>query len=264
MQDSQEMSSESKEVLGDAVNQSLGIDQESVAEDQSSQHDELPEAAKKRLGMQEKRHKKEMRKMQQQIEEMRAHLGSRSEPQYTSNDNDHQSYDGNGGMDDQIYKAISRAMELQKMQEHKAREQEKMKHVHKQYQALQERLDSASSKYEDFDDIVRSEDAPYSDAIRDAALLVDNADDVLYHLGKDRDKLKKLSDLHPLEQAREVVRMSVALMSGNGGKSQTSSSNVRPLGQVKNNPVRSHGINENSSPSEIRAKLKQGGRHWSK
>lgn len=264
MQESQEMSNESQEVLSNDVNQSLGIDSSVVSDNQSPDHDELPDVAKKRLGIQEKRHKKEMRKMQQQIEEMRSHLSSRSEPQDTSNDNGHYDSSNHGGMDDQIYKAISRAMELQKMQEHKSKEHEKAKHMHKQYQALQERLDNASSKYEDFDDVVRSEDAPYSDAIRDAALLVDNADDVLYRLGKDRDNLKRLSQLHPIEQMKEFVRMSVALRDGNDGKSNSSSSNARPLGQVKNNPVRSHGINENSSPAEIRAKMKQGGKNWSK
>jgi len=267
MNQSQEMSSEAKEGLEEAVNASLGNPEEiaiSAAEHPDEpERDDLPDVAKKRLGMQEKRHKKEMRRMQQQLDEMRAHLGSRPEPQYAQEGMNPYTSQVEPGMDDQIYKAVSRAMELQKIQEQKAKEAERMQHVHKQYQSLQDRLDNASSKYEDFDDIVRSNDAPYTDAIRDAALLVDNPDDVLYHLGKDRDKLKRLSELHPLEQAKEVVRMSVALMSGNNGKSQSPHSNAKPLGQIKNNPVVSRGVNENTSVSDLRSKMKSGGKNWS-
>lgn len=268
MQQSQEMSSESKVALGDAVDNTLG--NPSVVAESAAEHphepekDDLPEAAKKRLGMQEKRHKKELRKLQEQLSEMRSQLGGRPEPQYADDRmHPYTSQPADNEMDDHITRAISRALELQKMQEHKAKEAEKMQHVHKQYQALQERLDNASSKYEDFDDVVRSNDAPYTDAMRDTALLLDNADDVLYHLGKDRDKLKKLSELHPLEQAREVVRMSVALMNGSNAKDKSSNSNTQPLGHVKNKPVPSHGVSENTSVSELRAKMKNGAKRWS-
>jgi len=151
-------------------------------------------------------------------------------------------------------------MELQKMQEQKAQEQERMQHVHKSYRNLQDNLDNASSKYEDFDDVVKSDDAPYTDAMRDAALLVDNAPDVLYHLGKDREKLKSISKLHPLEQAKEVIKLSQALAIGNGNKQ--SSSNAKPLGQVKNNPITSNIVNENTSVSELRKRMKDGGKKW--
>lgn len=261
MQESREMQSETKEELGEAVNHSLGLGSEQV-EDAKPEHDELPEAAKKRLGMQEKRHKKEMRKMQQQLDELRDHLRTRPEPLNSPEQpmNPYTSQPEPGGMDDTVYRAVARAMELQKMQEHKAREAERMQHVQKSYRNLQDKLDNASSKYEDFDDVVKSDDAPYTDAMRDAALLIENSDDVLYHLGKDREKLKRISELHPLEQAREVIKLSHALSIGNGSKQ--GSSNAKPLGQVKNNPITSHTVNEATPVGELRKRMKEGGKNW--
>lgn len=262
MQQSEEMQGEAKQELGEAVNASLGMGSEGE-QTSEAEHDELPEAAKKRLGMQEKRHKKEMRRMQQQLDEVRQHLGSRPEPMNSPEDgmNPYTSQPENGSMDDTVYRAVARAMELQKMQEQKAREAEKMQHVHKSYKALEDSLDNGSSKYDDFDDIVKSNDAPYSDAMRDAALLIDNAPDVLYHLGKDKEKLKRLSELHPLEQVKEVIKLSMALATGNHGK-QSNSSHAKPLGQVKNNPVTSNTVNEATSVGELRKRMKEGGKRW--
>jgi hypothetical protein len=262
MQQSEEMQGEAKQELGEAVNASLGLG-EGGEQPSESVHDELPEMAKKRLGMQEKRHKKEMRKLQSQLDEMRDHLRTRPEPLNSPENgmNPYSSQPENGSMDDTVYKAVARAMEMQKMQEHKAREAEKMQHVQKSYRALQDNLDNASGKYEDFDDIVKSEDAPYTDAMRDAALLIENAPDVLYHLGKDKEKLKRISELHPLDQAKEVIKLSVALMSGNGSK-QGSVSQAKPLGQVKNNPITSNTVNEGTSVGELRKRMKDGGKKW--
>jgi hypothetical protein len=152
-------------------------------------------------------------------------------------------------------------MEMQKMQEQKSKDQEKMQHVHKSYKALEDSLDNGSSKYDDFDDIVKSNDAPYTDAMRDAALLIHNPDDVLYHLGKDKEKLKRISELHPLEQAKEVIKLSMALATGNNGK-QSNASHAKPLGQVKNNPVTSNTVNESTSVGELRKRMKEGGKKW--
>lgn len=262
MQQSEEMQGEEKQELGEAVNESLGLG-DGGEQTSESEHDELPEAAKKRLGMQEKRHKKEMKRMQQQLNEVRQHLGSRPEPMNSPENgmNPYTSQPEEGSMDDTVYKAVARAMELQKMQEKQAKDQEKMQHVHKSYKALEESLDNGSDKYEDFDHIVKSEDAPYTDAMRDASLLIENAPEVLYHLGKDKEKLKRISELHPLEQAKEVIKLSMALASGNGGK-QGHSSNTKPLGQVKNNPVTSSNVNEATSVGELRKRMREGGKRW--
>lgn len=259
------MTSEQTEVLADEVNESLGINQE-TKEDLESQSDatpdELPEVAKKRLGMQSKRHKKEMRKMQEQLNEMKNYISSNAQakapdqvPQYNG-----EGQQQPGSMDDMVYQAVSKAMEVQKHQEHQAKEAEKMKYVQKAYQNMQDHLDDASTKYDDFDDVVKAEDAPYTDAIRDAALLIDNAPDVLYHLGKNREKLQKISDLHPLEQAKEVIKLSVALMAGKEDKNPHEQ--AKPLGQVKHNPMNSSKVNETTTVGELRKRMREGGKRW--
>lgn len=261
MQQSQEMTSEEKSGLSDAVDESLGNPEEST---ETSEQHELPEYAKKKLGMQEKRHKKEIRRMQQQIEEMNARFGSRPEPVNSSehNMNPYTSQPNDGGFNnDAIYAAVHKALQMQKEQEHKEKEFERMQHVHKQYKALEDHLDSYSDKYDDFDDVVKSDDAPYTSSMRDAALLIPNAAETLYHLGKDRDKLKKISELHPVDQAKEVVKMSIALMGG-PGKSNNSGS-TKPLSNIRNNPINSAGVNDSTSVGEIRKRLKSGDKKWS-
>lgn len=256
---SDEMQGDTKEELGEAVNASLGMGEQAS----EPEHDELPEAAKKRLGMQEKRHKKEMRRMQQQLDEFRQHLGSRPEPQNSPENgmDPYTSQQENGSMDETVYKAVAKAMEMQKMQEQKAKDQEKMQHVYKAHEDLKDTLEKASDKYEDFDDVVMSKDAPYTDAMHNAALMVQNPDDTLYHLGKDKEKLKRLSELHPLDQIKEVIKLSHALSIGDSGK-QSNSSNAKPLGQVKNNPVTPNNVNEGTSVGELRKRMRDGGKRW--
>lgn len=253
------MQGEMKEELGEAVNASLGMGEKAS----EPEHDDLPEGAKKRLGMQEKRHKKEMKRMQQQLDEVRQHLGSRPEPQNSPENgmNPYTSQQEDGSMDDTVYKAVARAMEMQKMQEQKAKDQEKMQHVYKAHEDLKDTLEKASDKYEDFDDVVMSKDAPYTDAMHNAALMVQNPDDTLYHLGKDKEKLKRLSELHPLDQMKEVIKLSQALSIGDNGK-QSNSSNAKPLGQVKNNPVTPNNVNEGTSVGELRKRMRDGGKRW--
>lgn len=276
MNQSQEMSSEEKEGLSEAVNESLGVsegeNQESSSESsKESEHNELPDYAKKRLGMQEKRYKKELRKMQNQIDDMRSQLGSRPEPQHSpeqpmNNYSSQSNPPGEGGnFNHEIYSAVAKALQAKEEQENKAKQSEMMQHVHKKYKEFGDHLDNYSDKHEDFDDVVKSDDAPYTGTMRDMAMIlhgipgIDSAE-TLYHIGKDRDKLSQLSKLHPVDQAKEVVKIAIALMNGNG--KQSSSSSHRPLGQVKSNPIKSTNVNESTSVDDIRKRMKSGGKRW--
>jgi len=157
-------------------------------------------------------------------------------------------------MDDQIQRAVAAAMRAKDEHESRAKEAEKAAHVHQQYQNLQDHLDATADKYDDFDDVVRGDKVPFTEAMRDASLLLDNPGDVLYKLGKNRPELERIAKLHPLDQAKEMVKLSVALMSG-GGKSGSA---PRPIGQIKNTPVAPSQVNDNTPASEIRARMKAG------
>jgi hypothetical protein len=269
---SQEMSSEAKEELKESVDETLGnpeVTAESAKENPNSpEHDELPEFAKKRLGMQEKRHKKELRKLQQQLDEVRAHIGSRPEPQYSPEDgmDPYNAQTNHGDLNNQVHAAVLKALRYKEEQEGKAKQEEMMRHAHKRYQEFSDHLDNASTEYEDFDDVIKSDDAPYTGVMRDMAMIlhgipgIDSAK-TLYHLGKDREKLGQLSKLHPVDQAKEVVKIAIALMNS-GGKQAKSSQDSRPLGQIKNNPITSTNVNENTSVSDLRKRMKEGGKRW--
>ncbi len=156
-------------------------------------------------------------------------------------------------IEDQIKHGVDYALRARDEQERKAKDVERMQHVHKGYQKLHDEFDKASEKYEDFDDVVRGDDAPFTPHVRDALLLVDNPADVAYKLGKNRDELNRIAGLHPLDQAREVNKLSFALMSGN--RQSAAPSGSKPMSQIKANPVTSHA---NNSAASIRAKMKAG------
>src|SRR6185369_15898284 len=100
---------------------------------------------------------------------------------------------------------------------------ERQAHVQKQYHGLHKHLDEVADRYNDFDDVVRGEEAPFTAHMRDAALLLPHsgpgsAGEVLYELGKNKSELERISKLHPIDQARELTMMSHALAKGHEHK----------------------------------------------
>jgi hypothetical protein len=159
--------------------------------------------------------------------------------------------------EEKIQHAVRYALGAKEHEEKQAEEQRRQAHVQKQYARLHDELDKGSEKYEDFDEVVRG-DAPFSKHVRDALLLVDNPAEVAYRLGKNRDELERISRLHPLDQAREVNKLSFALMGGNNGKSSPSSSKSNPMGSIKANPTSTSAVTDKTPPSVIRARMKAG------
>lgn len=263
---------EAQESLGqdgseDEVMGSMGVAPEaeesgdSVEQDAQNAKDD-PYSVKKRLGMQAKRHQREMRAMQEQIAHMQARMGQHSNVQYDSDVNPYPSPGQPSAPVDteeqRIQKAVRYALQAKEAEERKAKDVERHAHVQKQYERLHQEFDKASDKYDDFDDVVRDDNVPFTPHVRDALLLVDNPAEVAYKLGKNREELMRISQLHPLDQAREVNKLSFALMGGNHGK-PSSSSRPNPIGQVKANPANnSSAVTEKTPVSSIRARMKQG------
>lgn len=231
-----------------------------VDENGHSDHDDDPYGVKKRLGMQAKKHQREMRQLHDRIAQMQNTL--ESDNANTSHAN---SYDSPGqprapdmSEEQKIHHAVRLALGFKEEEERKAKEAEHVTHVHKQYQRLNDEFDRASDKYDDFDDVVRGDDIPFSPHVRDALLLVENPADVAYKLGKNKAELERISKLHPLDQAREVNKLSFSLMGGNSGK-QTSSNKANPLGSIRVNPSSHSGaITDKTPASVIRARMKAG------
>lgn len=259
----QEMSNQDQDGLAgnamESLEQSTGSAEEGVpnADEVAGEQEALPEGVKDRLWRQERKHQRERRAMQAQIENLQSQM-SRPNMEMSSNQSADQMTPQ--GVDDQIHKAVSYALQHKEMEERKAKEAERMRYVDKQYQELHRHLDSTADRYEDFDDVVRGEDTPFTSHMRDAALMLPrkgagSAGEVLYKLGKNPSELERISKLHPLDQASEMVKLSHALISGGENKSSPS----RPLGQIKSNPVtNSHAITDKTSVSELRKRMKNG------
>lgn len=252
-------SGQGQDALAEEVMDSLGHPEdpskEEVLEGEPRQEDELPLYAKEKIGKLQKRHQRDMRRMQERLDLLSSRLEPPQDNQSQSFGNSYANESTEGlSQDEVITRAVTAALQHKDVQERRAKDAEQTKYVHNQYQRLQDHLDNASDKYDDFDEVVRGHDVPFTPAMREASLLIDNPGDVLYKLGKNRDELNRIAKLHPLEQAKEINRLSFALMGGNNKGQQPQ----KPLGQIKNNPVSSRAVNENTSISELRERMKQG------
>lgn len=217
---------------------------------------ELPVGVKERLGRQEKRHQRELRQMRAQMEEMQQMMTQQPPMQNESEQMNGGYGQGNPEVNDQIHQAVRLALHAQEEQKRKMKEREDQEHVNKRYQSLHENLDKGSDKFEDFEDVVRAQDAPFTAAMRDAALFLDNPAEVLYKLGKDKDELTRISKLHPVDQARAMVKLSHALMTGGGN--EKSNSSHKPIGNIKSNPVNHSSVNDKTPVGDIRRRMKAG------
>jgi hypothetical protein len=248
----------------DVVNGGVGVgdaeEQGAPEQDQGYAEKDDPYGVKKRLGMQAKKHQREMRQMQEQMMRMQSQMANRQPYEEESHANAYpspgQPNPPNMSEEQKIQMAVRYALGAKEHEEKQAEEARRKAHVQKQYARLNDELDKASEKYDDFDEVVRG-DAPFTQHVRDALLLVDNPGEVAYRLGKNRDELERISRLHPLDQAREVNKLSFALLGGNSGKT-TSQTKVNPMGSIKANPANSNAVTDKTPPSVIRARMKAG------
>lgn len=259
MDDENEMRSNDGSMV-EEQNEGMGIDTTSAEEDSSQQVAEGesdPYSVKKRLGMQAKKHQREMRALKEQIANLQAHVTSPNFQEHPTNPytSPGQPTPPGNAEEERIQRAVRYAFEAKDAEERRAKEAESAAHVHKQYQRLHDEFDRASDKYQDFDETVRGDEVPFTTAIRDALLLVDNPADVAYKLGKNRQELSRISQLHPIEQAREVNKLSFGLMGGNSGRAPNSA-RTTPMNPIRSNPANNSSANKNAA--SIRAQMKAG------
>ena len=246
---------------GDAEQQGANTGEQGIADKDD------PYGVKKRLGMQAKKHQREMRQMQSQLQQMQQQMaGNPSDSTITQVPHNPQNafpspgQPSGAGMSEQdkITHAVRMALGMKDQEEKQMQLMQRQAHVQKQYQNLNDAFDKASDKYDDFDDVVRGENVPFTPHVRDALLLVKNPADVAYSLGKNPAELQRISKLEPIDQAREVNNLSFSLMGGGSGKS-SSSPKSNPMGSIKQNPALGSGaVTGSTPPSVIRARMKAG------
>ena len=236
-------------------------EEQGVQDDQGLANEDDPISVKKRLGMQAKKHAREMRQLHERLTHMQSVMADSANPQQPNYDPNPYPSAGQPNPpgqneEERIQRAVRMALGMREHEERQAKEAQSHAHVQKQYQRLNDEFDRASDKYEDFDDVVREGDAPFTDAVRDALLLVENPAEVAYRLGKNRSELQRISKLHPLDQAREVNKLSFSLMGTNGTKQ--AGARAAPLGSIRANPGASQAVTDKTPPSVIRARMKAG------
>lgn len=264
----QEMPSQDQDGLAGDVMESMGAS----GEEQPQELEAAPEqsegmqsketlAVQKRLKSQKRAHEREVRDLHARIGDLEARM---SQPMTASHDqmvNPNSMPLGND-IEGHIHKAVSFALQHKDNEDRKAHEAQQQAHVHRHYQDFQKHLDNMGDVHDDFHDVVYGQDTPYTSSMRDYALTLPrtgagSAGEVLYKLGKNPEELQRIAKLHPLDQAREMAKLSHALISGGDGKS---SSSRQPLGNIKSNPVtNSHMVNEKTSIGSIRDRMKSGG-----
>lgn len=232
------------------------------SQDDTEGHEGNLTSVQKRVHALKRNHRKEIRELHDRITHMQSMMGGDSaNPGMVTHNNP---YNSPGqpvppGMNEEerIQHAVRMALGMKDHEEKQAKEAERAAHVHKQYQRLNDEFDNASDKYDDFDDVVRGNDVPFTPHVRDALLLVENPAEVAYRLGKNRSELERISKLHPLDQAREVNKLSFSLM-GNHGK-PTANQKTTPMGSIRQNPASSSGaVTDKTPPGEIRRRMKAG------
>jgi hypothetical protein len=260
----EQVSGDDEDVVDGGVGPGDAEEQGNASDDTSNSSQDEPGSIKKRLGMQAKKHAREMRHMQEQLMHLQSQFnGDSANPQqspYNSNPYPSPGQPNPPSMteEEKIHHAVRFALGAKDHEEQQAKVAERQAHVHKQYQRLNDEFDRASDKYDDFDDVVRADHVPFTPHVRDALLLVENPAEVAYKLGKNKSELERISKLHPLDQAREVNKLSFSLMGGNSGK-PSSQSKANPLGTVRANPAHSStAVTDKTPPSVIRARMKAG------
>lgn len=266
MEDAQGMSENDKEQLAEDVETSVGEPEGSGDEinqsHESQGHETVgdPLYVQKRLKQQKRAHEREMREMQARMADMQARMEAPKQDQYSDANLSHGSQGNPGNIEEAIHKAVSFALQAKDAEERKMKDAATRADIANEYQELQRHLDHTSDKYEDFDEVVRGNRSPFTETIRDTAILLPkqgpgSAGEVLYKLGKNPEDLERISKLPPHKQAAEVVKLSHAMAKGDEQKGSQS----RPLGQVKANPVtNSVGVTDKTPPSQIRALMKAG------
>lgn len=258
----------SQEPLAGDVMDSLGEGKDAATEMDSQKSNEAPSedidyakalsSAKKRLKAQSISHEREIRDLHARVADLQQRF---PEPNQQSQEtNFYGNQEQPGGVDEQIHKAVSYALNHRDMEERKAKAAQEAAHVQKQYKELYKHLDTMGDKYDDFHDVVFNDETHFTPALRDYAMTLPrtgngSAGEVLYNLGKNPEELQRIAKLHPIDQATEMAKLSHALISGGEPKSSSS----RPLGQIKTNPVsNSHVITEKTPIGSIRSRMKSG------
>lgn len=226
---------------------------------EAAEQDDLPAGVKARLGRQEKRHQRELRQMQAQLEALSGQLQQTAQPQTAGQMAGMQQQTEPQSFDEYLQRAVQAGWQQREMADKHAKQQQERANVQKKYQDLQKHFDTMGDKYDDFHDKVMDDGLPISQSMLETALILPktgagSAGETLYMLAKNPDKLRSLSQLSPIDQVSELVKLSQSLIAG---KPNGNANAMKTMGSIKPMPVtNSNGVTESTPLAELKARMR--------
>lgn len=116
-----------------------------------------------------------------------------------------------------------------------------------------EELQNAALRYDDFEAVITREDLPITQVMAETSMYLPDAGDFLYHLAKNEAEVRRISQLIPPLQVREMARHYGEFCKNAGLKSKANP--PKPLAQNFKNDV--PGVYESSSPDDTYLRMKE-------
>jgi hypothetical protein len=115
-------------------------------------------------------------------------------------------------------------------------------------------IDNGERKYDDFEDVVKSDKVDYSEAAIYSILESDISHEIFYHLAKHQDEAKRIADLPAYAQAKEIGKLEDRLLAKTPVKASNAPKPIEPIGS---NSGSSKSLEEMSPAEYIEARRKQ-------
>lgn len=189
---------ENPEEIGDEVSSEISESPSSESQSESTS-EELPEGVKARLGRQEKRHQRQLRDMQYAYEQKLREMGASPKVAAAPAEEDPM-----GLVKNLIQEVIHESAQEQQQRANNA-------HMLREQRKLELALEDAELENpKDFDVMLQNFRGIQVAAIERAAMVTphENGAAVLMHLGNNPTELNRISRLSPIEQEREVIKLS--------------------------------------------------------
>jgi hypothetical protein len=116
----------------------------------------------------------------------------------------------------------------------KASQQTEAQRINERQQAL---IEKGETKFEDFEDVIKSDTNEYSRAAYLAALESDISAEILYHLAKNPEEGKRIASLPAYAQAKEIGKLEDKLSAKKPVKTSNAPEPIKPLGNGTSAPV---------------------------
>jgi hypothetical protein len=101
----------------------------------------------------------------------------------------------------------------------------------------QELIEKGETKFEDFEEVIKSDTNEYSRAAYLAALESDISSEILYHLAKNPEEGKRIASLPAYAQAKEIGKLEDKLSAKKPVKTSNAPEPIKPLGNGTSAPV---------------------------